>query len=540
MSFLSSIKNRIEILFTSVPLFLSFVFGILISWIFKNNLTLVFLRGKSFSGRSLFYQLGIFSFYTLIFTILLFVLFFIIQKILSKKPQKVIKKLNNLYNNSKQDDEQRIFTALLVLGVGFACVFLINNILSTINITNWSYVKPEVVPGMSPVGFDFRIGSYETAFNLVESNYKQIRADGSYSSIYPPFVAITNIPYLLFSENTAYLWHIGLLFLANFVCMALVSLMVKEFILSNLGWEKTYITAIVIFLFFTLLIYTSSSYSFIFSVERGNTDIFAILFALLAVWSLLKKPDSIWLQVILLSVATHLKIYPAVLFLLLLMKHGKKLILPAVTLNLFFLFILGPKMALSFLQTLTSGSGVGAGIGNKWTWVGNHSAYSFADTLALGSANYSSNLYVLWGIFTLIPILLWGIASIKLINKEYSPQKAILFLMVSILLMDLIPTVSMDYKLVILSPAALLLIAYIIKQTMLKPGLLGYFQLAVVITILLFIGRPYTMSEFDPYGLKSSASYFINNKYLWSLALEFVIVWNIFSVYNPKNFIKPK
>ncbi|MBA4376177.1 MAG: hypothetical protein C0401_08410, partial [Anaerolinea sp.] len=375
----------------------------------------------------------------------------------------------NWIKNIIIETKTRVVVVLLIVATGFFSIFSINNVLTTINTSTWKYSLPKIIPAMPLIGVDFRVGSYEPAKTLLDTNFKQIRQDESYSSIYPPFVAVINIPYLLFDENTAYLWHVGFLIFANIACLALVSIMVKEFILSNLGLESMYAAIIALFLFFALLIYTLSSYSFFFSMERGNTDIFAMFFILLAMWSLLKKPEKLWLQVILLSVATHLKIYPAALFLLLFKKHGKKMILPTLVVNLALLFILGPRMALMFLQSITSGSGVGAGIGNPWSGVGNHAAYSFTMGIDTTPGEFlSSNFFVLWSIFTFIPLIFWGIAAIALFMKKYSGQNAILFLMVTVPVMDLVPTVSIDYRLVIESSAALILIALITKQLIQK------------------------------------------------------------------------
>jgi hypothetical protein len=532
MIFLLKVHSRLTNFLSLASLFFSFILGLIISWIIKNDLTEMLFGGMIFNHQSLFSQFVILVVSSLSFTVLLLGLFFIIRSVLNKNIIVLIQKSPILNGLVLADVKKRLLWVLIIIGSGFLCLFFINNILPTIDTTNWMYVKPNLVPAISPIGYDFRIGSYQTAFNLVHSHFQQIRPDGTYSSIYPPFVSIFNIPYLLFNENTAYLVHVGLLFLANSSCLVLAGWMAKEYLLSNNGLEDPYPSLAAVFLVFAVLIYTLTSYSFTFSFERGNTDIFAMVFTLLAMWSFLKAPHNLWLQVILLSIATQLKIYPAALFLLIFIKHGKRLIIPVILINLALLFILGPKMAQLFIQTITSGSDIGAGIGNRWTWIGNHSAYSFADTLAKSSINYKLYLFTLWGIFTAIPLILWGMAAISLLIKKFSTLNAVLFVMVSIPLMDLIPTVSMDYKLVILSPAALFMFAVIIKQIILRQNWLDYLQLLILLIILLYIGRPYEMSQNNPSILKNTASYFVNNKYLWVLALESLMVFNIIRINN--------
>lgn len=518
------IEIKINKILTSMSFYFVIFLGILTSWLVKDCLTILVFHGKSFYGRSIYYQFIILAIFSIVFTTLFLGLFSIISTVTLRKGWKI-----NIYPTQVlRNPIKHIYYALIILAVGFSLIFLINNILTTINTTNWAYSQPVKIPVELPVGLDFRVGSYRPAENLVNSGFKSISQDGAYASIYPPLVSLINIPYLLFDENKAYLLHIGFLLLANIGCLVIASLMVREFIFPNLGLEKSYTDLIILFLFFALLIYTLSSYSFIFSIERGQTDIFALFFALLAMWVLLKKPDQIWLQVILLSFATHLKIYPAVLFLLLLKKHGKKVILPTIAVNLAFLFILGPDLALGFIKTLTSGSGIGAGIGNPWPWIGNHSPYSFTYFLAFSRPNSRLIMYILWPLLTLILVELW-VGGTCILFKNYSSQNAILFVMISIPLMDLLPTISMDYRLVILSSSVLLLLGLIIKRIIQCPHPFDYFQLGIVLILLLLIGRAYTMDGEHRYALAESASFFINNKFLWSLALESVMVWNVFN-----------
>lgn len=530
MSFIPRLKNNVITILKSTSLYSAIVLSSLTSWGLKNGITSLLFKGKSFGDHGLVTQFGLLVVYTTIFIVLFLAVFSLLSKFFPNTLRKIEQVLDHWAEKVLQDVKKRIFIALLVLSIGFGVVILVNEVLARINITERRYEVPQEIPLMLPVGWDFRIGSYQPALNLVQSNFTQISPDGTYYSIYPPFVSFINILYLLFDENTAYLWHLGFLFFAHIACIVMAAWMAKEFIFSNLGLEKIYIDMLALFLFFAILIYTFSSYSFMFVIERGQTDIFALLFSMLAILCLIKRPDNIWLQVILLSIATHLKIYPIVLFFVLLRKHGRKLILPALIVNLAMLFILGPKMAYDFLLSLTSsGSGLGGGVGNRWTWIGNHSAYSFADYMARISSNYRLMLYILWPICTLIPFELWFIATYTLL-KKYTALNAVLYFMVSISLMDLFPTISMDYRLVILSPAALLLIGLILKRIILCPRWFDYFQLVLVVLLLLLIGRAYPMSETFDYGLKESASFFINNKYLWSLALQAIMVWNIFNI----------
>ena len=114
--------------------------------------------------------------------------------------------------------------------------------------------------------------------------------------------------------------------------------------------------------------FTFTSYPFLFSIERGNYDIIALLFTLVSIDLLIRTQKTLWLQVILLSIAIHLKIYPAALLILLFFKHGKKIFLPVLVVNGAFLFILGPQNAITFLQIVMNSIEKGFPLGLQPFW----------------------------------------------------------------------------------------------------------------------------------------------------------------------------
>lgn len=419
----------------------------------------------------------------------------------------------------KKDQNYRALVMLALVMAGFFAIFLLNNITSHYEPANWLYRDARVFPTYPPAGNDFRVGYYRPAFYLVESHFTSIGPNGTYPSNYPPLVALTSLPYALFSMTTAYAIHVVILILTNLACLLIAVLMVKHFVLDNLGLNDFLVNAILIGLFFLTAIYIFSSYFFLYSMERGNTDIFALFYCMLAVWVLIKRPNNIWLQVILLSVAVHFKIYPIVLFPLLLFKHGKKLILPAILVNVVFLLCLGPNMAWAFIQSMTSG-GEGVGIGNAWSNVGNHASYSFTMGIDKTGGKYlSGTFFVIWAITFLVPLLIWGITAIAIVLKKFTFPNAVLFFMVSVPLMSLLPTVSMDYKLVIFGAVIILLLGLIFKQFLQKFTWFDLIQIVLLIIVLLMMSRSYAFIAKD--------LVFIRNKYIWVLLLEVFMSVNI-------------
>lgn len=419
----------------------------------------------------------------------------------------------------RRERQTRLQAALCLLGAGFLIIFLVNNVFSHLDPVTWAYEDREVFPHYPPAGNDFRVGYYWPAIFLIDSQLTGIGPNGSYPSNYPPLVALTSLPYALFNPETAYIIHVALLVLANLACLGMALWMAKRLILDDIGLAPLLVKLICGTLFFGLAFYVFSSYFFAYSMERGNTDIFAMFYCLLAMLILIKRPEAVWLQVGLLSVAVHFKIYPVVLFAVLLFKHGKKLILPALVLNTAFLFVLGPKVALGFLRSFSSG-GEGVGLGNAWSNVGNHASYSFTMGIDQSGGEYlNTTFFMIWGVTFLIPLLVWGISALALVMQKYSTRSALLLFMVSVPLMNLLPTVSMDYKLVILGAATVLLLALLLRSVVHKFSWFDLLQIALLLGVLLMMSRSYAYIDRN--------LVFFRNKYVWVLLLEVFMAVNI-------------
>ena len=193
--------------------------------------------------------------------------------------------------------------------------------------------------------------------------------------------------------------------------------------------------------------------------------------------------------------------------------------MPTLIVNLVFLFCLGPKIAWAFVQSVTSG-GLGAGIGNYWASAGNHAAYSFAIGVDKTSVDFlTANFFLVWGIAMVVPLLLWGISTVALLLKKYSAINGVMLFMVSIPLMSLLPTVSIDYKLVIICIPICLLLFLVIKQFLQKFSWFDLAQMPLLFAALLMINRSYAFI-----GPERA---FICNKYIWILLLELLMMINI-------------
>ncbi len=304
-----------------------------------------------------------------------------------------------------------------------------------------------------------------------------------------------------------------LIFTSTVLSIILSALIIKEvFAISN-KTNRLVTTLLLLIIGLAVTFYSLSNYGFLFSIERGNYDSVAILFGTAGIYAAVKKPNAIWLQVLLVSIAAHLKIYPAALFVVLLAQHGRKVVLPAAVINSLMFLSLGPANMLEFFKALPPYMLVPA------SWVGNHSAHSFADYLNTINPLPAGAYIPLLILLTVIPIILWAAGCylvIKSLRKETWP---VFLLMISIPLMCLVPSTSHDYKLVILSPALMILLTLLVMKISQKSRARDYLQLAVLLVLCLLIGRSYTLIP--------EALQVIANKYLLVTALLVMMLVNI-------------
>jgi hypothetical protein len=394
----------------------------------------------------------------------------------------------NRVNGSTYNRDSRIAFGLSLVTVLFLLIYLFNNILPSINYHTGRWEAPYLFPLMEPVGADFREGYYDPARVLLEGMSPYLE-DGL---IYPPFSALFSVPFTLFPVETAYGIQVALLFLLNIATLFFTTNCIR------LAWRQSdtaqtqMIKNRVVLLFVLVSFYTLTSYGFIFSAERGNFDIYTGFFSILALWVLLKKPNQIWLPVILISVAAHLKIYPAILFFLILWKLGSKSILPILAINLLLLFITGPVNAIEFIKTITFYTL------DPYLWIGNHSAISFNNYLNQYTREYLGILLPAC-IFFLTPVLLWIVGYVGILKKNFDPLNIVLLFTLSVPIMNLLPTVSHDYKLVLLSsPFLILLFIYLIKLEHASSRFAAYQEVLKILLLMLLmfvIGRTYVYTH---------------------------------------------
>jgi hypothetical protein len=407
---------------------------------------------------------------------------------------------------SKKGIKERTVLVLGIIVFGFLCIFLVNNLYSLLSPGPTRIFRfPNLLPYMTPAGADFRNGIYSPAMNYLVNPLNI-----PYPSAYPPLVTLLAVPLTIFPEYQSYLLWIAILFFSNVICILISTFLAYKYLMPVSQFNQTKQIALLLVVGIMVAFFSLTSYPFLFSIERGNSDILAILLSILAVWLLIKYPKRIWLQVILLSIAIQAKLYPLVIFAILFYKHKFKIVFPAIITNLVFLFVLGPKAALGFLNILSRFSVDGS------PWIGNHSGTSFIASLTSQSSAQSVGGKIL----TFLPLAIWIAGVVILYIRRYNEKNALWLLMSSIPLMDIFPSVSHDYKIVIETVTLVLFLIYIAQKIIYEGNKwYDYLQMMIVLSLAFFLGRSY--------ALFPSWAVFFANKYPFLLMLEILILVNI-------------
>ncbi len=282
------------------------------------------------------------------------------------------------------------------------------------------------VPVIDVPGIDFREGLYKPG--LAFSNEL---------SIWPPFTLVVGWLFARLGATLGYAAHLVLLLVAAAASVMMSSDLVSRVVPSARGEERHILRGRVLAL---TGFWFAVSYGLIFELERGNANLYALAFSLLCVVLVLKYPESAWFPAIALAIAVNLKVYPAVLAVLLLWRYRWRALLPLIATNLVLLLVTGPKNAILFLEGLRA---FGA---KPFLWAGNHSAAGFAFTL---SDTFGISSPWIESLLLLVPILLWAATAAVIMRSGWSEPKAVILSAACFPLMNVIPSVGHDYKLIL-------------------------------------------------------------------------------------------
>ncbi len=306
-----------------------------------------------------------------------------------------------------------------------------------------------LIPLAHPHGIDFRDGLYNPA-----------RAFTTVHSGWPPLTLYLGRPFTLLGFSTAYAVQVGIL-----VALAVAATVLSvKLALRAVGHDgaapagergtpdasgradtapppapRAAIDPRLLGLIMGLWLLTS--YGFMYGIERGNIDLYALFFSLLCVWSVVRGARSAWVPAAFLAVAVGLKLYPAVLVVVLLWRYRWRALLPLALTTLVALLVAGPANLVHSFTTLQALS-----TSRTAQWWGQDSATAMTHVLHDHTTWAPS-----WIFYPLIgvPLALWAATLLALVRRGWSERGAVLASAACVPLMAIVPPVSNDYKLVL-------------------------------------------------------------------------------------------
>jgi hypothetical protein len=286
-----------------------------------------------------------------------------------------------------------------------------------------------LLPLARPTGLDFRDGLYDPA-----------RSFSTARSGWPPLTLLLGRPFTLVSFSTGYAIQVCIL-VALAIAAAVLSakLAAKAVCVPDASGQGRKVdgTTIAVVMGFWLM----TSYGFMFEVERGNIDLYALVFSLASVWLMIRFPKSAWLPAAALAVAIGLKLYPAVLLVVLVWRYRWRALVPAVATIVAVMAVGGLANLHHSLTALSSIQAAPVRLG----WL-NESAAALAHQLRHDTSWAPS--WILYPLL-LVPLTLWGSTLLLLIGRGCSDRRIVLAAAACVPVMVVVPTISNDYKLVL-------------------------------------------------------------------------------------------
>ena len=329
----------------------------------------------------------------------------------------------------------------------------------------------DYLPALDPIGNDLNYNTQAITLWLQGKSPYELAYQ-----FYPPLYHIVFAPILLFGAEGKYSVMTGI---------TLLSFGLLFFLLWR---KKANSHGVFLFFFLTGLF----SYGMQFELERGQFNVLTLLLAITAIWLYHNFPSFRLLAYTLWITATHIKLYPGV-FLLMFFSHWNNrkenfiTLLQLGSLNIAAFLVLGYNVFLQFVNAVITES-------RNPLWVLpdkqpiNHSIHAFMDKLAKNNDSELPAKLAEWlrssgswagSIFLAVIVL----CSVIIIWRTLQNRPNLLHadaLMLFILLCFLLPSVSIDYKLVLLAPG---LAAVLANRTL--PELRWQKVLLIALTILM-------------------------------------------------------
>ena len=344
----------------------------------------------------------------------------------------------------------------------------------------WKY-EPTVPVG-TPKGDDFK-GFVEASKTIFSGK----NPFGVKQYVSPPFTAIVFFPLTLFSVETAYGIQFACLLAFNIGSIVLLASLARRALLADGEIAGADADAIIRPIFFTVVILQIYGYPFEFALERGNYDTFALISILLGLKFTLGSRWSLWLPVICFSIAAHLKVYPAIFLLVPLWQHRWRAVVPCIVVNFVMLFSFGFTRAIEFLTALHHEAM------NPYIWHGNSSATCFIKQLLEPQLRGYLSTSLVHPVAILIaigiPLGLWLHGTIRLMRAGFGIWPVLLWAGLTTPIMCIVPSISHDYKLVIIVLPAFICLVWFALRFVRHGERLPVLALVATLGAMVFIDR---------------------------------------------------
>jgi hypothetical protein len=366
-----------------------------------------------------------------------------------------------------------------------------------------------LIPRIHPVGVDFRDGLYRPAaiFSTAHSGW-------------PPLTLLLGKPFTLVSLSTGYAIQAAILVacaLGATVLSAKLAMKVAGAAPRAEGGagaplpgalRERALDAPLLALVMGQWLFTS--YGFMYEVERGNIDLYALVLSLLAVWAMLRS-RSPWLPALLLAGAVGLKLYPAILLIVLLWRYRRRALLPAIVTTAAALLAAGPA---NLRSSVTSLDALQGNVHAEW-W-GQTSATAMTHVLH-AHAGWAPS----WVGYPLIavPLALWAVTMVVLLRRGWSERGAVLAAAACVPPMAIVPAVSNDYKLVLcVFPLAVL--AVLLSGMNRRPALVWAALFGVLAWVMIFLARSTMLVAPSLQGSKYTLLVVLQALLLWAVVTD--------------------
>jgi hypothetical protein len=337
-------------------------------------------------------------------------------------------------------------------------------------IARWD-IWNQLVPPTPIWGLDFRDGLYTPGANFSVA-----------TSGWPPLTLFIGRAFTLLPVHSAYGVQVAILAgaaVGSAILSALLAVLVvpRDVLAHRFGSGVLDVQSLGVVLGCWLL----TSYGFMYELWRGNINVYALVLSLLAVWLAIRLPRSPWWPALALALAINLKLYPAILLVVLFWRYRLKAVLPVVLLNAALLLVGGPANLKRMLDFVTANSP-----GVRRAVYGDMGAAGTAAVLRDMTAWAPSWIAV---VLFLVPIALWVATALLVIRRGWSGGRAVLLAAASITPMAVIPTLSNDYKLVLFVLPLGVLAAAFAGSRLDRGGLAWCLGFGAVLWLTFFLAR---------------------------------------------------